>query len=55
MLGIIVTLLALFAALSFALHPEDNHWRTNSEWQNQASRPTHGMPICGIDTRTGAR
>lgn len=31
MLGIIVTLLALFTALSFAFHPEDNRWQINSE------------------------
>ncbi len=31
MLGIIVTLLALFTAIGFALHPGDNRLQVNSE------------------------
>jgi hypothetical protein len=31
MLGIIVTLLALFAAIGFALHADDHRWQINSE------------------------
>ena len=31
MLGIIVTLLALFTAIGLAFHPEDNRWQINSE------------------------
>ena len=41
MLGIIITLLALFTALSFAFPPEDNQRRANSEWQNQAPPTYH--------------
>lgn len=39
MFGIIVTLLALFTALGFALRPEDNPWGRHFEWQKQAPPP----------------
>lgn len=35
MLGIILTLLALFAALSFAFHPESKRLQPGSERQRQ--------------------
>jgi len=61
MLGIIVSLVAMLAVLSFAFHSDDKRKQANSKWHNSTYRLSTRFPVhtggtgAAQDTRNGTR